>query len=81
MNDDGVAAPDAPLPAAAGSSLDALIDRWWADHFPGSAVARVTSAWNAAYAAKEALKRLLACATAQASSREQGSHEEYVTCS
>ncbi len=38
---------------------DALIDRWWSDHFPGSAVARDTQAWNVAFVAKEALKRLL----------------------
>jgi hypothetical protein len=39
--------------------IDELIDRWWADHFPGSAIARDTQAWNVAYAAKERLKRLL----------------------
>ncbi|HUN99572.1 MAG TPA: hypothetical protein VMU69_25475 [Bradyrhizobium sp.] len=39
--------------------LDRLIEQWWADHFWGSAVARDTAAWNAAHAAKEALKRLL----------------------
>lgn len=33
--------------------------RWWADHFPGSAIARDTQAWNVAHAAKEMLKRLL----------------------
>lgn len=38
---------------------DASIERWWADHFPGSAVARDTAAWNVAHAAKEALKRWL----------------------
>jgi hypothetical protein len=41
------------------SPLDQLIERWWQDHFPGSAVARDTTAWNAAHAAKETLKRLL----------------------
>jgi hypothetical protein len=41
------------------SPFDALVERWWADHFPGSAVARDTQAWNVAYAAKEALKRIL----------------------
>jgi hypothetical protein len=40
-------------------SVDPLIERWWQDHFPGSAVARDTQAWNVAYAAKEVLKRLL----------------------
>ena len=45
--------------AAAPSSIELLIERWWADHFPGSAVARDTQAWNIAHAAKERLKRLL----------------------
>jgi succinylarginine dihydrolase len=52
-----------PAPAflakQADDCLNALIERWWVDHFPGSAVARDTAAWNAAHAAKEALKRLL----------------------
>ncbi len=39
--------------------IDELIERWWTDHFPGSAIARDTQAWNVAYAAKERLKRLL----------------------
>jgi hypothetical protein len=37
-----------------------MIERWWADHFPGSPVAQVTQAWNHAFAAKEELKRRLA---------------------
>jgi len=45
--------------AAAAHSIEQLIERWWADHFPGSAVARDTQAWNIAHAAKERLKRLL----------------------
>ena len=40
-------------------SVDQLIERWWQDHFPGSAIARDTQAWNVAHAAKEMLKRLL----------------------
>ncbi|MGA7260137.1 MAG: hypothetical protein WA709_00990 [Stellaceae bacterium] len=40
-------------------SIEQLIERWWADHFPGSAVARDAQAWNIAHAAKEKLKRLL----------------------
>ncbi len=40
-------------------SIEQLIEDWWADHFPGSAVARDTQAWNIAHAAKERLKRLL----------------------
>ena len=39
--------------------LEQMIERWWQDHFPGSAVARDTQAWNVAHAAKETLKRLL----------------------
>jgi hypothetical protein len=39
---------------------DALVERWWADHFPGSPVAQSTAAWNHAFAAKEELKRRLA---------------------
>jgi hypothetical protein len=39
--------------------LDQLIERWWEDHFPGSAIARDTTTWNVAHAAKETLKRLL----------------------
>lgn len=37
-----------------------IVERWWADHFPGSPVARTTQAWNHAFAAKEELKRRLA---------------------
>ena len=49
--------PDAP--SSGTLSIDQLIERWWQDHFPGSAVARDTQAWNVAHAAKEMLKRLL----------------------
>jgi hypothetical protein len=45
--------------AAERPSVGELIERWWADHFPGSAIARDTQAWNVAYAAKETLKRLM----------------------
>jgi hypothetical protein len=38
---------------------DLIVDRWWEEHFPGTAVARDTQAWNVAHAAKENLKRLL----------------------
>jgi hypothetical protein len=48
---DGAPAPPHPL--------DTVVERWWDDHFPGSAVARVTAAWNHAFAAKEELKRRL----------------------
>ena len=46
-------------PGGRTSSIEQLIERWWQDHFPGSAVARDSQAWNTAHAAKEALKRLL----------------------
>jgi len=45
--------------AAVPASIEQLIERWWADHFPGSTVARDTQAWNVAHAAKERLKQLL----------------------
>ena len=48
------------------ASIDQLIDRWWQDYFPGSAVAPDTQAWNVAHAAKETLRRLL--------------KKEYLTC-
>ena len=52
---------ETPAPAAAPPpcASDALVEQWWNDHFPGSAVARVTAAWNAAFTAKEDLKRRL----------------------
>ena len=43
--------------------VELLIERWWEDHFPGSAVAHDTRAWNVAHEAKETLKRLLAAAS------------------
>jgi hypothetical protein len=46
-------------PRSGALSIDQLIERWWQDHFPGSAIARDTQAWNVAHAAKETLKRLL----------------------
>ena len=49
-----------PVALRSGSlAIDQLIERWWQDHFPGSAIARDTQAWNVAHAAKEMLKRLL----------------------
>jgi len=45
--------------AAVPASIEQLIERWWADHFPGSTVARDTQAWNVAHTAKERLKQLL----------------------
>jgi hypothetical protein len=49
-----------PSVSAASGPLEDLVERWWADHFPGSPVAQVTLAWNHAFAAKEELKRRLA---------------------
>jgi hypothetical protein len=46
-------------PSSEPGSIDLLIESWWNDHFPGSAIARDTQAWNVAHAAKEMLKRLL----------------------
>ena len=53
--------PDAPPRRAPveHESLEDIVERWWADHFPGSPVAQVTQAWNHAFAAKEELKRRL----------------------
>ena len=58
----------ATLPDASGS-IDALIERWWAEHFPGSPVSQVTQAWNHAFAAKEDLKRRLADFSSETASR------------
>jgi hypothetical protein len=63
-NDDpNLAPPPAPHPT------EALVERWWADHFPGSPVAQVTQAWNHAFAAKEDLKRRLKQLAGEQSSR------------
>ena len=53
------AAPDSTR-SPAPHPTEAIVERWWADHFPGSPVAQVTQAWNHAFAAKEELKRRLA---------------------
>ena len=52
--------PGEPAGSAVPQAIDMLIELWWADHFPGSPVAQLTSAWNRAVAAKEDLKRRLA---------------------
>jgi hypothetical protein len=49
-----------PAGSAVPQPIAMLIELWWADHFPGSPVAQLTSAWNHALAAKEDLKRRLA---------------------
>ena len=45
--------------SAVSPPIDALVDLWSADHFPGSPVAQLTPAWNHALAPKEDLKRRL----------------------
>lgn len=40
--------------------IDDMVERWFADHFPGSAVARDTLCWNVVHQATEELKRRLA---------------------
>ncbi|MFZ2004894.1 MAG: hypothetical protein WAV02_07390 [Stellaceae bacterium] len=60
MNDaSSKAATPAPAPDQPSTLHDALVERWWNDHFPGSPVAATTAAWNHAFAAKEDLKRRL----------------------
>jgi hypothetical protein len=58
MDDTEAGADDAPQNPAP-HAFETLIERWWADHFPGSPVAQVTQAWNHAFAAKQELKRRL----------------------
>jgi hypothetical protein len=41
------------------SSVERLIDQWFADHFHGSPIARDNEHYQHAWGAKEALKRLL----------------------
>lgn len=55
---ESAAEPETAAPGAA--KFDALVETWWNDHFPGSAVARHTEIWNHAHRAKEELKRRLA---------------------
>ncbi len=59
------AAPAAADPAPAAQSvpdLAAVVDRWWADLMPGSALARNTEDWNHVSGAVPELKRRLAAA-------------------
>lgn len=58
-------APASPEPDTRIAAIAAAVEAWWLDHFPGSAVARDTDAWNVAHAAMEDLKtRLTALAAA-----------------
>jgi hypothetical protein len=53
-------APD-PAPAVTPTAeTDALVERWFADHFHGSPLARDTATYNLVHAAKEELKQRLA---------------------
>lgn len=52
--------------AAPHPDFGALIDRWFADHFHGSAVARSSEAINVALRARDDLKHRLAAALAPA---------------
>ena len=52
--------PDAPDDAPAGSTTDAIIDQWFADHIHGSIVARDTDAHNFIHAAIQDLKLRIA---------------------
>jgi hypothetical protein len=52
-------AGDAPQGTPAAGGIDALIERWFADHFHGSPIARDNEHYQHAWGAKEALKRLL----------------------
>jgi len=67
MTDTALAAPPAPSPPP--HPFAELVERWWQDHFPGSPVAQATAAWNHAFAAKEALKRLVHEFAVEAASR------------
>ena len=57
---------DADAPGDTTSELEALVERWWEEHFPGSPVARATEAWNHALAAKTELVRRLQEFTSEA---------------
>jgi len=48
-----------PDPTPVPASLDALVERWFADHFPNSPVATVTDHFNHVRQAVEELKRRL----------------------
>ena len=60
-NDDNTHVATPPATA----TVEALIERWWIEHFPGSPVAQVTQAWNHALAAKQELKRMLRNASSE----------------
>jgi hypothetical protein len=58
---DSAAAPRDPVH----DPVEALVERWWNDHFPGSVLAHHTEAWNHVFAAKQKLIALLRAADAR----------------
>jgi hypothetical protein len=52
-------AGDAPQSAPPADGIVALVERWFADHFHGSPIARDNENYSHAFRAKEALKQLL----------------------
>jgi hypothetical protein len=52
-------AGDASQSPPAAGGIEALIERWFADHFHGSPIATDNGHYQHAWGAKEALKRLL----------------------
>lgn len=69
MND--TASPKVAAQPPVSPDHDALVERWWNDHFPGSPVASLTAAWNHAFAAKEDLKRRLIDAFGATSQKQE----------
>jgi hypothetical protein len=49
-------------PQVKAAPLDAVVDRWFGDHFPGSVVARDVDAYNYVHGAVEELKKRLKAA-------------------
>jgi hypothetical protein len=45
--------------AVAPDPVEALVERWWADHFPGSVLGQHTEIWNYVFGAVGELKRRL----------------------
>jgi hypothetical protein len=67
-NEAALGAPEAPAaapatpPAVPAINLEMLVEDWWREHFPGSAVGRFTDGWNVALKAKDELKKRLVAA-------------------
>jgi hypothetical protein len=56
---DPASVPEQAPEASEPHPMDALVERWWEDHFPNTHLSRDTQSWAIAYKAKETLKRLL----------------------